>query len=238
MMTRPFIAEIAALIGDPARANMLLALMAGRALTAGELAYAAQVAPQTASAHLGKLAGARLLALEKQGRHRYFRLASPEVAEMLEGLMAVAVDGAPRYRPPSRATKRCAKRGLATTTSRVVSVWRSPTPFSLEGISCWMTTAGKSPLTALGFSASSVLTSPVRQSTASILPAMPRLERAAATPWGAIGAAVAARCFELGWINRVKASRAVAITSSGRRGFFEIFGMPISDDWETTPAEG
>jgi DNA-binding transcriptional ArsR family regulator len=102
MTTRPFIAEIAALIGDPARANMLLALMAGRALTAGELAYAARVAPQTASAHLGKLVGARLLALEKQGRHRYFRLASPEVAELLEGLMAVAVDGAPRYRPPSR----------------------------------------------------------------------------------------------------------------------------------------
>jgi DNA-binding transcriptional ArsR family regulator len=100
MTTRPFIAEVAALIGDPARVNMLLALMAGRALTAGELAYAARVAPQTASAHLGKLVGAKLLALEKQGRHRYFRLASPEVAEMLEGLMAVAADGAPRYRPP------------------------------------------------------------------------------------------------------------------------------------------
>lgn len=75
--------------------------MAGRALTAGELAYSARIAPQTASVHLGKLVGAGLLELEKQGRHRYFGLASPEVAEMLEGLMAVAVNGPPRYRHPS-----------------------------------------------------------------------------------------------------------------------------------------
>src|SRR5690349_9867950 len=101
MTTAPSIAEIAALVGDPARANMLLALMDGRALTASELAYAARIAPPTASGHLGKLVGARLLALEKQGRHRYFRLASPAVADLLEGLMALAVDGAPRYRPSS-----------------------------------------------------------------------------------------------------------------------------------------
>src|SRR5579863_7195356 len=101
MTTGPYIAEIAALVGDPARANMLSALMDGRALCAGELAYAARVSPQTASAHLAKLVEARLIAPQQQGRHRYFRLASAKVAQMLEGLMAVAADGPPRYRPPS-----------------------------------------------------------------------------------------------------------------------------------------
>jgi DNA-binding transcriptional ArsR family regulator len=67
-------AEIGTLIGDPARANMLLALGDGRALPAGELAYAARVSPQTASGHLARLAGAGLLSVVSQGRHRYYRL--------------------------------------------------------------------------------------------------------------------------------------------------------------------
>jgi DNA-binding transcriptional ArsR family regulator len=97
------IAEIGALVGDPARANILAALMDGRALTATELSYAAGVAPQTASGHLAKLAGANLLALHKQGRHRYYRLASPLVGRMLEGILAVAaVQLPPRRRPVSR----------------------------------------------------------------------------------------------------------------------------------------
>ena len=84
------IAVTASLLGDPSRANMLAALMDGRALTAKELAYAAHVTPQTASGHLGKLADGGLLAAEKQGRHRYYRLASPLIGQMLEGVMAVA----------------------------------------------------------------------------------------------------------------------------------------------------
>ena len=83
------IAATAALLGDPARANMLAALLDGRALTAKELAYTAHVTPQTASGHLAKLADGGLLAAEKQGRHRYYRLASPLVGQMLEGVMAV-----------------------------------------------------------------------------------------------------------------------------------------------------
>src|SRR3712207_6460155 len=99
MQAGPHIAQIAALVGDPARANVLSALMGSRALTASELAYAAGVTPQTASSHLGKLAEAGLLALEKQGRHRYYRLASPLVGRMLESIMAVAEAGPTRYRP-------------------------------------------------------------------------------------------------------------------------------------------
>ena len=83
-------AEVASLAGDPARAAMLHALMDGRALTATELAHAASVTPQTASGHLARMATAGLLGLEKQGRHRYFRLASPAVAQMMESIMQVA----------------------------------------------------------------------------------------------------------------------------------------------------
>jgi DNA-binding transcriptional ArsR family regulator len=101
-MSDPRLAEVAALVGDPARANILSALMDGRALTAGELSSAARVSPQTTSGHLAKLAEAKLLACEKQGRHRYYRLASPLVGRMLEGIMAVAADGPPRYRPASK----------------------------------------------------------------------------------------------------------------------------------------
>ncbi len=90
MKDGPQIAGVAALIGDPARANMLTALMHGQALTATELALEAGVTRQTASAHLGKLAAADLISAEAQGRHRYYRLADGDVAALLESLIGVA----------------------------------------------------------------------------------------------------------------------------------------------------
>ena len=102
MITGPLIAEIAALVGEPARATMLSALLDGRALTAAELAFAARITPQTASTHLGKLTEAGLISAIRDGRHRYFRLASAKVAGMLDGIMAVALENRPRYKPLSR----------------------------------------------------------------------------------------------------------------------------------------
>ena len=90
MREGPDIAHIAALIGDPARANMLTALMSGKALTVSELAEEAGVTIQTASSHLSKLDEGGLLRSRKQGRHKYFSLASDEVAHVLEGLMGLA----------------------------------------------------------------------------------------------------------------------------------------------------
>ena len=81
---------VAALVGDPARANMLTALMTGRALTASELAHEAGITPQTASSHLAKLEAGGLIEQEKQGRHRYYRLTDPDVAGVLEGLAGLA----------------------------------------------------------------------------------------------------------------------------------------------------
>jgi DNA-binding transcriptional ArsR family regulator len=90
MKEGPNVAAIAALLGDPARSNMLTALMDGRALTATELAQEAGVTLQTTSGHLSRLEAARLVTVEKQGRHRYFRLSGEDVAEVLEGLMGLA----------------------------------------------------------------------------------------------------------------------------------------------------
>src|ERR1700743_2394383 len=90
MKAGPDIAMVASLVGDPARANILTALMSGRALTASELAHQAGVTPQTASSHLAKLEAGGLIAQEKQGRHRYYRLTDPAVAPVLEGLEGLA----------------------------------------------------------------------------------------------------------------------------------------------------
>ena len=111
MKEGPVIASVAALLGDPARANILTALMDGRALTVSELAEAAGVTLQTASGHLAKLDAANLLTGEKQGRHRYFRLSGPDVAQVLEALMGLAQrTGATRVRTgPKDAALRSAR---------------------------------------------------------------------------------------------------------------------------------
>jgi len=90
MKDGPRIASVAALLGDPARANILTALMDGRALTVSELAHISGVTIQTASGHLSKLSAANLVVAEKLGRHRYIRLSDPDVAQVLEALMGLA----------------------------------------------------------------------------------------------------------------------------------------------------
>jgi len=90
MREGPDIARIAALIGDPARANMLTALMGGKALTASELAAEANITPQTTSAHLGKMVDVKILLQRKQGRHRYYAISDENVADVIAGLMGLA----------------------------------------------------------------------------------------------------------------------------------------------------
>ncbi len=100
MRDGPDIARIASLVGDPARANMLTALLDGGALTASELALEAGVTLPTASSHLSRLTEGGLLKLAAQGRHRYFSLAGSQVAAMLESIMGVAAAVGPRRSRP------------------------------------------------------------------------------------------------------------------------------------------
>jgi DNA-binding transcriptional ArsR family regulator len=225
-MSDPRLAEVAALVGDPARANILSALMDGRALTAGELALAARVSPQTTSGHLAKLAEAKLLSLEKQGRHRYYRLASPLVGRMLEGIMAVAAEGPPRYRPVSklddalRAARNCYDHlagrlgvGLAD-----ALCGRGHVLLTEEGGE--VTAAGAQFLAGFGLD----LDAARERRRIFCRPCLDWTERRPHLA-GAVGAALAARCFDLGWIERRRDSRALAITGAGRRGLAETFAL-------------
>ena len=102
----PNLAAVAALIADPARAMMLLALIDGRALPAGELAYAAGITPQTASSHLARLTKGGLLVVEQEGRHRYYRMAGPHVAQAMEQLATIRPTGPVRRKAKGTQTKR------------------------------------------------------------------------------------------------------------------------------------
>src|SRR5262249_60565951 len=102
MHDNDMLAQIAGLLGEPARTRIRNALLGGCALTAKELAYFAGVTPATASSHLSRLVGGRLLVMEKQGRCHYYRLQSAEVAGAIEGLMTMAATPAPGWPPDHR----------------------------------------------------------------------------------------------------------------------------------------
>lgn len=228
MQSGPHIADIAALVGDPARANMLSALLDGRALTATELAYAAGVTPQTASGHLAKLADMGLLSPEKQGRHRYFRLATPLVARMLESIMAVAEAGPARYRPhwtggdTLRAARTCYDHlaGRAAVAIADALIKRGHVELAEDG--GVVTPSGVALLTGFGID----LEAARKRRRTFCKPCLDWSERRPHLA-GAVGAGLAERGFALGWFERVKDTRAVAITGAGRRGLLEVFGVSL-----------
>ena len=219
------LARIAALIGDPARANMMSILMDGRALTAKELAYTAHVSAQTASGHLGRLTEAALLTVEAQGRHRYFRIASPLVGEMLETILAVA--GPAPARPTTwrgGETLRTARTCYDHLAGRLgVALADSLTREGMVTLSAdggEVTEAGMTFLRDFG-------AEPASGKRVFCRPCLDWSERRPHIA-GRVGAALAHRCFELGWLARLKDTRAVAITPAGTDGFASRFGIALA----------
>jgi DNA-binding transcriptional ArsR family regulator len=231
MISGTMIAEIAALAGEPARANILCALLDGRAMTATELAYAARVTPQTASAHLAKLTDAGLLSATASGRHRYFRLASPKVVQMLESIVTVAVDNRPRYRPLSREAaalrdaRVCYDHLAGVLGVRIAEAMTRRGYLVLEDEGGRVTDSGQHFLRGLGIDLY-VAGKGRRHLCRSCLDWTERRPHIG----GAIGAALATRWLELGWVRRAKDSRAVTVTPIGERGFRESLGMALTDD--------
>lgn len=225
------LAGIAALVGDPARANILSALLDGRALTASELAYAAHVTPQTASGHLGKLSQASLIAALQQGRFRYYRLANPQVARMLESIMNVAAM-APRVRPArmeaSMRTARlcydhCAGRlgvGLADALCMHGHV-------DLGDDGGVVTADGESFFAAFGIEIAALR----RQKRIFCKPCLDWSERRPHLA-GAVGAALARQLFSLGWIERLRDTRALRITPAGHQGLQRNFDVSLAAERE------
>ena len=228
MSNAPQIAEVAALVGDPARANILCALLGGRALTATELAYAAGVTPQTTSGHLAKLAGARLLVPMKQGRHRYYRLAGPHVGQMLEGIMNVAIAGPPRYQPRTPADDKLRHaRTCYDHIAGVLGVGLAACLTEREHVILGDEAGEVTPAGAEFFARIGVdLTAARSKRRLFCRPCLDWTERRPHIG-GAVGAALATRCFELKWIERVRDGRALTVTPAGRRGLLEHFSLQV-----------
>ena len=229
MIAASNLAEIAALVGDPARANMLAALMDGRALTASELAFMARVTPQTASAHLAKLAESKLLSVAKQGRHRYFRLASPLVGRMLEGIMAVAAIEAPhRHRPPSlkdaalRQARTCYDHLAGRLGVALADALTAEGHVVLGEDGGTVTESGTGFFQAMGID----LEAGLKRQRCFCRPCLDWSERRPHLA-GTLGAAIATTAFEQGWIERLRDTRAVAITTAGRARMSELFGPQL-----------
>ena len=213
MSDGPNIARVAALVGDPARAEMLTALLAGRALTATELAGLAGVTRQTASAHLARLVDAALLEVEAQGRHRYFRLAGSDVAQLLESLMGVAFrTGAVRLvtgprEPALRKARVCYDHLAGELAVILYDGLHARGVLSSGGEALALTSAGAAWFASFGID-------PAHEATRH------RAFCRACLDWGerrhhlggALGAALLRRLCELGWAQRAKDSRVVTFT--------------------------
>ena len=235
MASNATFARIAALAGDPARAGMLHALMDGRALTASELAGVAGITAQTASSHLSRMTEAGLLTVEKQGRHRYHRLASPCVAHMMETIMQVASTLEPPQRRltvgPRDAALRTARTcydhlagrlGVALADAMVAGGYAELV--SDGGI---VTDAGLGFLGRIGIDVDALLERRSKR-TARVL-CRPCLDWSERRPHlaGAVGAALCAHSLEKKWVRRLDDTRAVEITPKGWRVFREQFGAQL-----------
>jgi DNA-binding transcriptional ArsR family regulator len=224
----PQLAEVAQLAADPGRANILSTLMDGRALTAGELAAVAGVTPQTTSSHLAKLVERELLTVEKRGPRRFYRLATPLVARMLEGMMNVAVTGPARFRPPSkiddqmRRARTCydhlaGELGVALTDSMI-----ERGRLTLEADAGELTVRGAEFLAGLGID----LNSPGRSRRAFCRPCLDWSERRPHLA-GRVGASIASLAFARDWIRRRPQGRSVEITEHGIAAFRDLFSAQI-----------
>ena len=220
------IASIAALLADPTRAAMLLALSDGRAFTASELAKSARVAPSTASEHLGRLVESELLAVVKQGRNRFYHLADPTIVEIMEGLARLAPQVKTRTLSASEHAKalhraRMCYNHLAGTLGvlltealvqrQILHVADAGYVVEDEGIA-WLHTFG-------------VASGPLKNRGLLFVPWHIDWSERKYHVAGALGAALAGRLFELQWLERHPSSRAVRLTTDGKTGIEQAFGL-------------
>jgi DNA-binding transcriptional ArsR family regulator len=228
MSDGPNITRIAAAIGDPVRAEMLTALMAGRALTATELATHAGITKQTGSTHLRRLLDARLIAMHAQGRHRYFAIANEDVAQLIERMTGIAADaGAVRLhtgpREPALRKARVCYDHLAG--ELAVSMYDRFTQarwlqFNQQTLA--LTKEGEASMSRFGIDLDGVR-------------AQKRTLCRACMDWserrnhlaGALGAAILDRILEKGWARRERASRLIVFKPSGERAFKQAFGANV-----------
>ncbi len=220
MKSGPNISRVAALMGDPARSNMLLSLMDGRALTASELASSSGITKQTASSHLAKLLAGNLVAKEVQGRHHYYRLSDPDVAHAIEALLNVAERGpGKRTRtgpkdPALRKSRICydhlaGELGVMMYDRMHEKSWLTDKDGSME-----VSTDGWVALRDIGLHPSDITKSRRPECKTCLDWSMRRHHLA-----GQVGALILDRVFELGWAKRQSGSRVIEFSYSGEKSF-------------------
>jgi DNA-binding transcriptional ArsR family regulator len=232
MVTVNALSEVAALMGDPARAAMLQLLMDGRAHTASELALTAGITAQTASGHLARMVDANLLAARAQGRNRFYRLASGEVSHAIESLMALAgaraepasKSAAWRRDPDLRFCRTCydhlaGQVGIAVTDSLTQHGHLEP-----KGAKDWkLTTSGELFCDRLGVDLAGARAAESRHFARQCLDWSERRPHIS----GALGSAIADTFFKKGWTERLRRGRTVRLTASGRRALTSHFGTSV-----------
>jgi DNA-binding transcriptional ArsR family regulator len=224
---QPDFIALAELLGEPSRAAILLELLSGRALPAGELARISGIKPQTASSHLAKLTEGGLLAVESSGRHRYYRLANREVAQLIEAMNLIAPPRKINSLKQSQEAlslqhaRTCydhlaGKLGVALMDRLLELGYLEATPERQFEV----TETGHRQLSAFGLDMDSLL----RGKRRLIRPCLDWSERRHHMA-GALGTALTKRLFELGWIKRYPAGRAVQLTKVGADGLLREFGL-------------
>lgn len=222
MREGPDIARIASLVGDPARANMLNALMGGTALTASELALEAGVSLPTASSHLGKLMEGGLLTVASQGRHRYYGLAGPQVAGMIEAITGVAeAVGPKRVRPgprdgAMRVARVCYDHLAGEQAVAMLDRLVAKNVLVRDEQEIRLGPAAASHFAAIGID---VYTKPRRPVCRACLDWSVRRSHLA----GTLGAAILDKILAEKWARREKDSRAVIFSPPGRQAFERVF---------------
>jgi DNA-binding transcriptional ArsR family regulator len=226
MKVGPDIATIAALLGDPARANMLSAMSGGQALTAGELAREAGVTAQTASSHLSKLSAGGLIEGRKQGRHVYYALSGSDVASVIEAIAGLAArTGHTRLRtgpkePALRRARVCYDHLAGDLGVAMLDSLTHRAMIMGSGETLVLTAQGETFITALGLDLPA-LTSLRRPLCKGCLDWSVRRSHLA----GALGAALLERFYSLGWAAREPGTRIVNFSPRGLEAFREIFGV-------------
>ncbi len=226
MKEGPDIAQVAACLGEPARANMLLALMSGMALTAGELSREAGVTPATASGHLAKLEASGLVVGEKQGRHRFYRLADPDVAHAVEALVTVSARlGHMRTRPgpkdgAMRRARSCYDHLAGSLAVDLFEHWRTNGVFGSLPETFELTRRGQELLSERGIDVTA-LTKSRRPLCRRCIDWSERRHHLG----GGVGAAILSLALNKGWANRKDSSRVVIFTPGGEKRFVAWYSL-------------
>ena len=223
----PGFSSIAALLADAGRASMVWALMDGSARPAGELALLAGLSPSSTSAHLAKLVEGGLLVQQRHGRNRYYRLAGPEVGQLVEALASAALAAQPRQAravpvsrgtpQPMREARTCYDHLAGELAVGVFARMRAADWLSEEGGALQLTVTGEQGLQALG-----VDLQQVNRQRRQRLCACPDWSERKPHLGGALGAALLTLCEGEGWLRRSTGSRALQVSPQGRRAIMAI----------------